>query len=477
MCTGRAASITVVGLGPGGPGTLTADAERALGSARAIWLRTLRHPAARAVAARWSAASCDDLYESHDDFDDVYHAIAARIAAEASDGEVVYAVPGDPACGETSVGRIRALARERGIPVTLIPGVSFLGPTLALLGWDAMDGLQVVDGTALAARQYPDVDPGRPALVAQVYNRMVASHVKLALLFSYPPDHPLYVVSGAAGAEPRLRGVALSELDHGDDFDDLTTVAVPPRGGTPSLAGLAELVARLRAPGGCPWDREQTHESLRPYLLEEAYEVLQALDGDDRAALGRELGDLLLQIVLHAQLAAEAGDFTLPDVVDAISSKILRRHPHVFGSAVADTPAEVRVRWEEVKRLERAGEGRTEGPLAGLPKALPALALAQTAQRRLADSGLIVEDDSAGGTGAAGGIATPDEADRSREMGRMLWRLVALSVRWGVDAESALREETDRVRQEWEAVAAGAPAAAPVVPGEFSDSPEEGETP
>jgi tetrapyrrole methylase family protein/MazG family protein len=208
----------------------------------------------------------------------------------------------------------------------------------------------------------------------------------------------------------------------------------------------------LRAPDGCPWDREQTHRSLRPYLLEEAYEALHALDGDDPAALCDELGDLLLQIVLHAQLAAESGDFTLPDVVAAISEKVVRRHPHVFGDTSADTPQEVRTRWEELKRGERAANGAGEGPLAGLPAALPALAQAQAAQRKLADSHVTTEADEPRAEGrrriAEAGGADPGDDERDRWVGALLWALVELASRWGVDAEAALREEIDRVRAE-----------------------------
>jgi tetrapyrrole methylase family protein/MazG family protein len=214
-------------------------------------------------------------------------------------------------------------------------------------------------------------------------------------------------------------------------------------------------VAHLRAPEGCPWDREQTHESLRPYLLEEAYEVLSALDAGDDAALAEELGDLLLQVVLHAQLAVEAGTFSLADVVGHITAKLVRRHPHVFGDVTADTPEAVRANWEALKRAER-GERGEDDPLAGLPRALPALARAQAVRRKLDPAGIAA----AGLAPLATALGALDEvpadpAEREARLGEALWALVALAERWGVDAETALRAATGAVE-----AAARAPARA-----------------
>jgi len=444
----RPADVTVVGLGPGAPDLATGAALAALTSARLVWLRTARHPARAVIPASVPVRACDDLYEARATFDQVYRAIAERVVASAAEGPVVYAVPGDPTVGEASVTRIRALAAHAGLTVAVVPGVSFLGPTLGVLGWDALDGLQVVDATALAARHYPDLDPDRPALVAQVYNRLLASDVKLVLLAAYPPDHPVTVVAAAGAAGTRAETVPLVDLDRGLALDDLTTLAVPPLPGPGAVAALADLVARLRAPDGCPWDREQTHRSLRPYLLEEAYEVLQALDDDDPDALREELGDLLLQIVLHCQLAAEAGLFTLPQVVAVICDKIVRRHPHVFGDAAAHTSAEVRVRWEDLKRREKGDAGPERGPLDGLPAALPALARAQAAQRKLHDAGRDGapapsdwDEETATRAATVLGVDPGGAEARARRVGGALWALAAEAGAWDVDAESALREE------------------------------------
>jgi len=448
----RPASIRVLGLGPGDPQLLTVAVRDALAAAHSIWVRTARHPAVAALPAHLEVRACDDLYEAHDSLPAVYRAIADRLLAGAREGPVLYGVPGDPTVGETTVGLLRRAAAEAGLEVEVLAGVSFVGPTLDALGWDALDGLQLADATELAGRHYPSFDPDRPALVAQVHSRLVASDLKLTLLAGYPPDHPVTLVSGAGGPAPRVTTMPLADLDRTEAFDDVSTLAVPALARPGSLLGLAEVVGRLRAPDGCPWDREQTHESLRPYLLEEAYEALEALDAGDPAALAEELGDLLLQVVLHAQLAAEGDAFRLADVVGGITAKIVRRHPHVFGDVRADTSAEVRSNWEALKREERAGKDEPDDPFAGLPAALPALARAQAVQQRAAGrAGLAAAPTAAEARLVVTAVLARGDSAPARpeeRLGDALWDLVALARVWDVDAESSLREATARFQRE-----------------------------
>jgi tetrapyrrole methylase family protein/MazG family protein len=387
--------------------------------------------------------ACDDIYEREDTFDAVYTAIARRIVRAAAEQPVLYAVPGDPAVGETTVVRIKQLAAQEGAPVRVVPGVSFIGPTLECVGWDALDGLQIADATAMAQQHVPSIDPDRPALIAQVYSPLVASDLKLVLLSQYPEHHPVTLVSGAGSESATRITMPLEELDRRDDYGDLATLAVPPRASASSILSLAELVARLRAPDGCPWDREQTHESLRPFLLEETYEALGALDTGDMGALCDELGDILLQIALHAQLAVEDGDFCLADVVASINDKIVRRHPHVFGSAQADTADDVRATWDELKRRERNDVGETD-PFAGIPDALPSLARAQLVHRKAEGLDLAPGSDLVSFAALAGSPAAMPE-DRARVIGDALWSVAVIAAGWGVDAETALRDAVNRV--------------------------------
>lgn len=440
MTTERA-GITVLGLGPGEARHLTLAAQQVLAETETVWVRTTRHPSLAALPPDVALRSFDALYERYDSFAEVYAAIAGELLALAAAGPVVYAVPGDPATGETTVRRLVELAADVGIPVTLLPGVSFVGPTLAAVGWDALDGVQLADATELAARHHPGIDPDRPALVAQVYSQLVASDLKLTLLNQYPAEHEVTLVVGAGAGAATLSRFPLYELDRRPDLGDLATLALPPLPQPGSVQSLAEVVAHLRAPDGCPWDREQTHESLRPYLVEEAYEVLAALDAGDMDALAEELGDLLLQVVLHAQLAVEDGDFALADVVAHITAKLIRRHPHVFGDVTADSPAAVRANWEALKEAERAAKGEPD-PFAGVPPSLPALARAQAVQRKAGGEASGPPD--IGASLAALAADPGDPVARAERLGAALWALAALAGAWQVDAETALRDATRR---------------------------------
>jgi tetrapyrrole methylase family protein/MazG family protein len=230
---------------------------------------------------------------------------------------------------------------------------------------------------------------------------------------------------------------------------------------------LVGLMARLRSPEGCPWDREQDHRSLRRCLLEEAYEVLAAVDAEDFEALREELGDLLLQVVFHAQLAAEEGHFTAMDVVRRLHDKLIARHPHVFGSASAETAAEVLEQWHHLKRRER-GEATDAGP--GVPAALPALARAQVVLRRAARSCRppSAEETRRSVDAALEHFADGPGAGRAAEaaIGRILFAVIELAGAAGVDAEQALREHVDRfIAQTWErTLEAPPPGATPEAP-------------
>jgi tetrapyrrole methylase family protein/MazG family protein len=440
-------TITILGLGPGNPAHLTLEAWQVLEEADEVYLRTERHPTVASLPPRLSLHSFDDLYEEKADFAEVYGEIATRVLAlgERPQG-VIYAVPGHPMVGEASVQRILSLAQERGLEIRIVEGLSFVEPVLACLGLDAMEGLQLADATELAALHHPPVNPDQPTLVGQLYGRHLASSVKLTLMNLFPAEHPVVLVHRAGTDREKVAALPLYKLDHHDETDYLTTLYVPPLPETSSLESFQDTIAHLRAPDGCPWDREQTHQSLRAALLEETYEVLTALDADDMDALCEELGDLLLQILLHAQIAVEEGDFSLAQVIEEINTKIKRRHPHVFGNAVVSGTDEVLHNWEEIKREEK---GEVEvSMLDDVPPTLPALAQAQSYQRRVARVGF----DWPNAEGVVAKVAeeieelqrTSDAAEREEELGDLLFSLVNLA-RWlKVDAESALRVANTR---------------------------------
>lgn len=231
------------------------------------------------------------------------------------------------------------------------------------------------------------------------------------------------------------------------------------------MQSLVETIWRLRQPDGCPWDRKQTHESIGKNMIEEAYEALDCIEAGDEAHLREELGDVLMQVVLHAQIAADAGAFTMADVARDINDKLIRRHPHVFGECSADSADEVLVIWDSVKLAEKsakdadaaeAGE-RPEGLLEGVPRSLPALMEAQKVSRKAASAGFEWETvadvwDKVAEERAEFEAEAPGTAERELEFGDLLFALVNVARKEGIDAESALRASTAKFRERWAAM-------------------------
>lgn len=218
-----------------------------------------------------------------------------------------------------------------------------------------------------------------------------------------------------------------------------------------TFEGFLAIVERLRAPDGCPWDRAQTHRSIKGYLLQESYEAIEAIEEGPPARLAEELGDLLLQIGLHAQMAAEAGEFTIKDVLRSVNGKLVRRHPHVFGDAKASRPEEVEARWEQIKKAERGGQSSV---LDGVPKAMPALAQSQEYQGRAARQGFDwpdmrgVLDKVREELGEFEKAGSQDELEH--ELGDILAALVNVGRKLNIDAEGALRRANDRFRRRYQ---------------------------
>jgi len=426
--------IHIIGLGPGDPELITRKTWSFITAAPEIWVRTRQHPAVAAVARQTIVHSYDHLYENHNDFAAVYAAIAVDVVTRGQKDDVIYAVPGDPAVAELTPQLIRQQAEAMGISVTIHPAVSFLEPTFAALGEDPIRGAQIVDAQTLAEVHFPPGSQGMGLLAPQLYSRLLAGDVKLTLMNAYPDDHPVTLISGAGGPDLHLRQMPLYELDHSDALDDLTTLWVPPLPYAATYADLQEIIAHLRAPGGCPWDRKQTHLSLRTYLLEETYEVLDALDAEDNEALKEELGDLLIQVALHVQIATEEGEFKLADVIRYVVEKLIRRHPHVFGDVIVQDEGDVVKNWEAIKQEERNQNGEAEKKktlLDGISAALPALSKAQTTVSRLSRVG----------------YPLPElEPLTEEELGRRLLTLVELAEVAGLEAEAALRAAAARLR-------------------------------
>lgn len=451
-------TITILGLGPGALDDLTVGALRTLQAARRIIWRTLRHPSIAELrpllAPGCRDESCDDLYETHAEFAAVYAAIVERVIAAGQAGDVVYAVPGHPWVGEATTPLLLAAAEAAGVAVQVVGGLSFVEGAYAAVGVDLMDGSQVCDAMLLSSQHFPQVETALPLLVGQVYARWLASDLKLTLLAAYPLDHPVTVIRAAGAPGAAAHTLPLAELDRRDDFDHLTSLYVPPLGAYGSFSALAEIVAYLRAPEGCPWDREQTLASLRQDLLGEAAEVLEAIDAeesgavaedDNSANIAEELGDLYLSATMMAQIASEEGRFQLADVMRGVVTKLIRRHPHVFAGVEVAGVAGVLTNWDAIKAQEKAEKGITPHPLDGVPPALPALEKARKLQSKAAKLGLLDQAATAQADPQLAALLS-GEMDEAR-LGALLWQIVALAHSHDLNAEDALRAYAVRFRQ------------------------------
>ena len=442
----------MLGLGPGDPGMLTKEALAWLEGIETLYLRTSQHLTIEALPEHLQLISFDDIYESLGSFKEVYETIISRVLEMGRQPQgVTYAVPGHPFVAETTCPEILKRAQAESLPVRVIHGLSFLEPTFRALELDPFPDMVLIDAMQISRRQTPGFAPSSPALVAQIYSREVASDVKLTLMAAYPDEHPVTLIHGAGTPAEIIEDLPLHAIDHSPYLGLLSSLYIYPMSGTSSFESFQEIIARLRAPDGCPWDREQTHTSLRPFLLEETYEALDALDRQDMADLEEELGDLLLQIVLHTQIATEEGDFNIHQVIDGVGAKLIRRHPHVFSEVkVSDVSGVIR-NWEAIKAEERGENGTSnkEGLLDGVPRALPALSQAQEVIERVGrgDFNLLLEQGSIEDLREKlTALEKAEEEDQSKAFGELFLSAAALAYRHGVDAESALREHLMKVR-------------------------------
>ncbi len=441
-------TVTVVGLGPGRRASLTVAALEALRDARLLYVPAGAEPLL--------AELNDDLRPDahiHTVDDAAASGIVARLLEETADSPV-YAV--------------RLLLHEataRGVAVRVVAGLSPVESVAGALGIDPLaDSLQLVDAAAAGAPA-PTADEGltplwdgassrllnaqAPLLVTNIVGGEMLSHVARRLLERYPAGHVVTLAQDVGTARQYVDTLPLGDLAGVGDAATSSnwTLYVLPLAPLDDLRApntLGYITARLRGPGGCPWDREQTHASLTPYMIEEAYEAVDAIERDDVADMVEELGDVLLQVVLHSQLAEEEGRFSLADVAAEVNAKLVRRHPHVFGDVAVSGSSEVLRNWEQIKRAEKGA--RRQSALDGIPPALPALSLAQTIGRKAAKVGFDwpdVEGTFAKVREELDEIHEARDADERREeMGDLLYALTSVCRHLEIDAEDALRAAT-----------------------------------
>ncbi len=476
-------TITIVGLGPGAVGNLSLETMGLLKGEAQVILRTAVHPTVAELQRQdVQFTSCDDLYETLDSFEEVYAAIVSRVLAAAAAGDVVYAVPGSPLVAEKTVVLLRTAAREQGVKLVIKPSMSFLDLAYVELGIDPIAGLQIIDaqdfGTAAIAGNHP-------LIVTQVYNQMVAGDLKLALMEALPDEYEIYFLRNLGLPDEECRPIKLFELDRQPNIDHLTSAYIPPvaeQTEMPADLGVIEFDAEdaedgeieacaddflpeagfddvdiqplvdvmrtLREPGGCPWDREQTHASIRSNMIEEVYEYLEAVDQGDVKGMREELGDVLMQIVFHARMAQETGSFDLQDVIDDVVDKLIRRHPHVFGDTHVSGSDEVLVNWEAIKKQEKQERKHV---LDGVAQGLPALMRAYKLQGKAAKVGFDWSDvkdvwakveEELGELQEA--LAKGDKAAAESELGDVIFALVNYARFYKIEPEVALNGTNNR---------------------------------
>ncbi len=385
--------ITVIGLGSSDENHLSLGVYRLLKETNHLYLRTKEHPLTSFLEKEGIVfKTFDSLYDNNTEYEKVYQEIAAQLLEAANAGEIViYGVPGHPMVAEKSVQYLLDQGEQQGIEVEIVGGESFLDTIFSSLKIDPIDGFIFINGEVLIKK---DLDPNKNIVIGQVYDQWVASDVKLTLMEIYPDEAPVYIAAnlGIKGKEV-IKEIPLYQLDYDpNDFHHLSSVYVPPFVSTEATHGLfdtlEDIVRILRSPDGCPWDRKQTHQSIRQNLIEETYELVETIDSQDMEHMVEELGDVLLQIMLHSQIATEEGYFTINDVIKQLNNKLVRRHPHVFGEEKAEKAEDAYQHWQQIKQQEKAEKGIIEGShLDGIPVDLPAVLKAFKLQKKAARVG------------------------------------------------------------------------------------------
>ena len=430
--------ITVVGLGPGARGYLTLAALDEMKRAKTLILRTGKCDAALYLREQGIAfQTLDALYEQSEDFDALISACAAHVLDAAKTRDVVYAVL--DAGGDETVRAIREKASVR-----FLCGVTLDAPLSLYAG----EGAKVLSAQGLLAEE-----KDAPLLITELDSRLLAGEAKLKLLPLYGEEQRVLFFPPAGDALTREPvEIALCDLDRQKKYDHTCCACLCPASleqkARYSFADLVRVMHILRGENGCPWDREQTHASLRQYLIEEAYETAAAIDDEDWPHAADELGDVLLQVVFQANIGDQYGTLSLSDITTAICKKMIARHPHIFGSAKAETAGEVLINWDELKKKERGFTTAAE-TLRDVSKGLPPLMRAEKVQKRAAN----VNFDFDGPLSALQKVH--EEADEVREelekhtdpteeLGDLLFSVVNTARLSGVECETALMRAVEK---------------------------------
>lgn len=442
--------ITILGLGAGDLDQLPFGVYRQLKNSEALYLRTKEHPVLLDLEQEGlTYQSFDHIYEKHEQFEEVYEEICEFLLREALAKDITYGVPGHPLVAERTVQLLLEHGPQRGIEIKIGGGQSFLDPLFQALKIDPIEGFQLLDGTDL---KRDEIQVAQHVIIGQVYDQFTAGEVKLTLMEKLPYDYEVYIVTAAGSKDEVIKKVQLHELDHNMELNNLTSVYVPPVKDEAVLykdfSKLRSIIAELRGPNGCPWDKKQTHESLKKYLIEEAYELIEAIDNEDTEHMTEELGDVLLQVMLHAQIGEDEGYFAIDEVIEGLSEKMVRRHPHVFGDVQAENEEDVLKNWQSIKQEEK-GE-KQESMMDSVPKSFPNLMRATEIQKKAAKVGFDWKEVEPAWEKVKEEIAEfeKEAADFSAEMepefGDILFALVNIARFYKIDAEEAVRKTNEK---------------------------------
>ncbi|QLK85302.1 MazG nucleotide pyrophosphohydrolase domain-containing protein [Staphylococcus sp. 17KM0847] len=345
--------LTIIGLGNYGLDELPVSIYRLITQQQHLYVRTADHPVVQELNSI-QITSFDTVYEAKDTFEEVYEAIVTQLLEKAQSEDVIYAVPGHPRVAETTTQYLLTRASDYGVTVEIKGGRSFIDDIFAAVNVDPNDGFTLLDATALDVAA---LNLRTATIVTQVYSDMVAGALKLSLMERYPDDFEVMIVDGAHQSGASVITVPLYELDHHSSFTNLTSVFIPKVTHEELLYGDFDFADQVIAQlvddeTGCPWDKVQTHESLKRYLLEETFELFEAIDNEDDWHMIEELGDVLLQVLLHANIGRKEGYIDTREIIVSMTKKMIQRHPHVFGDGYADSVDDVMSIWNKQKAAE-----------------------------------------------------------------------------------------------------------------------------
>lgn len=444
--------IVIIGLGPGSEKHITLEGYSNLKSGRKTYLRTNKHPVVAFLRdENIEFETYDRYYEESKLFSDVYENIVLDLLEKLDKyGDINYCVPGHPLVAEKTVELLLQLKREDKIEVEIVQGLSFIEPIISLLEIDIVDGIKIIDGLDLK-NQKVDISIGN--LVTQVYSKEKASELKLDISDIYGDEYLVYILKSAGIPEDeKVLKTEIYNIDKIEWIDHLTSIYIPKiekKDKIYDFNSLLKIMEELRGENGCPWDINQTNDSLKKYVIEEAYELIDAIDNEDIEGIIEELGDVLLQVVFHSQIGKEEGYFTIVDVINGISLKMVNRHPHVFSNKKIDGEESLKNSWEEIKSEEK-NYSSIEEKISVIPKSLPSLIRSEKIQKKIIGTYNLEKSLKDITQKIISNIKNIEEVEnKEKYFGEILSFITILAIKYDVNLERALYDRNNYVIEEY----------------------------